>query len=42
MKEKGRAYPLEVNETREVRKKYISVRREGRRRLKNTWSEEIT
>ena len=42
MKEKGRVYPLEGNETREVRKKYRSVRTEGRRKLKSTWSEEIT
>ena len=42
MKEKGRVYPLEVNGTREVRKKYRSVRTEGRRKLKSTWSEEIT
>ena len=42
MKEKGRVYPLEVNGTREVRKKYRSVRTEGRRKLKSKWSEEIT
>ena len=33
VQEKGRAYPLKVNEARDVREKYKSVRTEGRRKL---------
>ena len=35
MKEKGRVYPLDVNETREVQKKYESFETVGRRKLQS-------